>query len=507
MTTDTTPPDDVDSGIRARMQEICDRHTQAEVARVCGISRANVSRYLSGNRIPASVCGALVKGLGVNPSWLLTGEGSPFLADIHAGHGQMATDLLEVVDAMNAVAKMRLGALAGKQHLKALRELDDALRTYETLRERLNVHSRPILKQLLDDWDKAFQVQRPERSRQLRRAADQVMRLCDDDELELRLMQTRAMDDMLHQEKESSLANQRRAALGRIVNTGNWSDEALLAVQRVIFLLEGIGRLEESTALCRAVQILAQFYGGSKSLIARLDAQIGDVMTETGRIIEGLPLLQRAISTIQDSSRPTWQALWAYAQYMAGTVEFEQIAIEPEGPGNQMLGEILSRICTWTENPKHIERAQHIYDILRGESTNEPVAEAIVCRWIVRAAQAPTAETLAGALAELEPQTREVERHPHKLVQLRAHEAQLAQLCGQPDTAREALDVAADLLHSLPEGVAPYMIGPSVLYRLALRLHENATTPRHRRLYAEARAWFVKHYDSGYGRFRDLASD
>lgn len=496
-----------DDGIRQRLQQVCDRHSQAEVARVCATSRANISRYLSGNRIPAAVCASVVKGLGVNPAWLLSGEGAPYLADIHAGHGQMAADLLEVVEAMNAVAKMRLGALAGKQHLKALRELDDALRRYEQLRDKLNVHSRPILANLLDDWDKSFQVQRADRSRQIRRAADQVARLCDDDELELRLMQTRAMDDMLHHDTESALANQRRAALGAIVNHGGWNNHALLAVQRAIYLLEGIGRLEESVALCRAIQVLAQFYGGEPSLVARLEAHIGDVLCETGRITEGLPLLQHAISTIQDSSRVTWQALWAYAQYMAGTVEFDQISVMPEKPDNQMPGEILLRISCWTENPSHVQRAQQIYDVLRGEATNDPVSESLVGRWIVRLTDDRSESGLREALQQLDGEIEQVKQYPHKVVPLLAHKTQLAHIAGDRDAALELLDVAHTAYQALLPGVRPYLIGPAIIQRQVLRLHAGSGHARHRRMYEQARQWFVECFNKGYGRFRELAQD
>ncbi|MCA8946964.1 MAG: helix-turn-helix transcriptional regulator, partial [Planctomycetes bacterium] len=156
--------------LNSRLATLAEDRSLSDIARRTGTSVANVSRYISGTRIPGEFCAALVRGLGVNPSWLLTGEGSPFLSDVTEGTAQMAGDVLELVEAMNAVTHMRLGALTGKHHLKVLRELNDALLRYEELRARLNAHSAPIFKQLVDDLGAALGKLDIERAHDLRKA-------------------------------------------------------------------------------------------------------------------------------------------------------------------------------------------------------------------------------------------------------------------------------------------------------------------------------------------------
>ena len=133
--------------IQQRLIELAEQHSQADIARKTEFSRNNVSRYVNGTRMPIEFAAALVEGLGVNPAWLLTGEGTAYLSDINSGTQEMAGDLLALVDAMAAVNRMRLGSLTGKHHLGVLRELNETLKKHEGLRDRLNKHSRKIFLQ------------------------------------------------------------------------------------------------------------------------------------------------------------------------------------------------------------------------------------------------------------------------------------------------------------------------------------------------------------------------
>jgi len=502
-----TSHDTVNADIRKRLQFVAEQHSQAEIARVTGISRANVSRYLSGNRIPASLCSALVKGFGINPAWLLTGEGSPNIADIHAGHAAMATDLLEVVEAMNAVARMRLGALTGKQHLKALRELDEALRRYEALRDKLNEHSRPILRQLLDDLDRAWDQQHPAHMHQLRRAADQVARLCDDEDLEFRLLKAQAMDDLSSSQPGIALQTQRRVAQRAIMRQPIWDNDTLTAVMRLTYLLEGAGRTAESIAICRAARELAVVYGARPDQIAPIDAQVGDVLTETGRIDEGLPLIQRAMAFMDGKNKLKWKGPWAYAQFFAGALEFDQLAVDPGMAGNQLFGEQLLRIAVWLEDPEAMQRAIDITDTLRGSSTNESSSEYTIAGWAIRARANPGRETLQHALEAMAPEVEEYKDLAHAQFLLVAYQAQMAWLCGQHADAMAYLDKAETERQKMPQDQKPLLIANAVFHRQALRQCENAAEPRRQRMYEEAVRWFREHYERGYGRFRDLAAD
>src|SRR5690349_16642750 len=113
--------------LQRRVALLASRHTQSEIARKTGTLVSNVNRYVSGTKIPGEFLGALVSGLDVSPTWLLGGEGAVYRAEAANASAGTARELLSLVSAMNAVSKMRLGSLAGKHHLKVLRDLNDAL--------------------------------------------------------------------------------------------------------------------------------------------------------------------------------------------------------------------------------------------------------------------------------------------------------------------------------------------------------------------------------------------
>ena len=65
-----------ESTLRARLQQLAQTHSQAELARKTGFPPANVHRFLKAGKVPADFCEALVREFGVNPAWLLAGEGT-----------------------------------------------------------------------------------------------------------------------------------------------------------------------------------------------------------------------------------------------------------------------------------------------------------------------------------------------------------------------------------------------------------------------------------------------
>ena len=82
---------------------MADEHTQREIARRTGTAHTNVSAYLKGTKMPARFCVELARTLGVNLNWLLLGEGAPYLSDVKAETGETASDMLDLVQAMNSV--------------------------------------------------------------------------------------------------------------------------------------------------------------------------------------------------------------------------------------------------------------------------------------------------------------------------------------------------------------------------------------------------------------------
>ena len=214
--------------VRGRLNILTENHAQAEIARRTGFPPANVHRFLKGGKIPADFCGAVVREFGINPAWLLTGEGAPRLSDVTEGTMRMAGNVLELVEAMSAVARMRLGSLTGKHHLRVLRELNDALEDHERLRERLNEHSHPVFQKLVEDIRATMEKRDLERATDLIKAAEQVQRLCADDKLSLELDAHHAHLAFLMRDFETSADYRRRVFIRQLAGSIEFSELRLL---------------------------------------------------------------------------------------------------------------------------------------------------------------------------------------------------------------------------------------------------------------------------------------
>ncbi|MBE7491456.1 MAG: helix-turn-helix transcriptional regulator [Planctomycetes bacterium] len=288
------PPDD-DAMVRLRLHRLLEQHSQSEIARKTGHLVAGVNRYVHGARVPAAFCAALVRGLGVNPSWLLVGEGAPYLSDVPAETARLGENLLELVEAMNAIARMRLGSLTGKHHLKVLRELNDALMAHERLREKLNEQSRPLFRRILEDLKTALDNLNLERATELRQAALQLSRLCDDEALARDFTGLQAYHEFQLKNSERFLHFQRRLFLATLPDGALFDERACDEARRIVVALVQMDRMREAHRICRATRNLVGRKGRRWDAFARLENTHGVILTELGFLHKGLAKVQRTL--------------------------------------------------------------------------------------------------------------------------------------------------------------------------------------------------------------------
>lgn len=303
--------------LRLRLAEVVRGHSQAKLARETGHTASNISRYLRGMRVPAEFCIALVEKLGVNPAWLLAGQGAMYLADVHTGgEGVRARDLLELVQAMAAVSRVKLGALAGRADRKMLRELSDAIAAHERIRAQVRDRTAPFFEQLLVQLKSALEARELDHAEFLRNAARQCARFCDDegqlrllDHFEAHLLSMRRRD-------EEALALQRRA-LGRYLVAEAPDELAMREINAHAGSLMRVGRIEHARRVARAAQetALDQSHTGDFQMLRLTE---GMALMLLGRLREGSAIVFDAANRMGPAEGEYWSHELLTVEYFLG---------------------------------------------------------------------------------------------------------------------------------------------------------------------------------------------
>ncbi|MCA8916953.1 MAG: helix-turn-helix transcriptional regulator [Planctomycetes bacterium] len=467
---------------RDRLAFLAARWSQAEIARKTGTLRNNVSRYMHGGKMPVEFAAALVRNLGVNPAWLLVGEGAPLLSDVNAQTGRMAGELLELVDAMNAVATLQLGSLTGKHHLRMLRELNDALVRYEKLRAGINERTGPIFAQLLDDYWAALEAWNLHKADDLRKAAEQVARLCDDDALQERFERTLSFHAFLRRDEEESILYQSRVFQRRLSGAG--IDEAgLKEVFNLANTLQSNARLDDAIALCDSAIALASKRGREWPATRLLGSLSGYIWMERGDVREGLRRVVAASPQPSAAYRDVQHSMLIRGLLLAGDIDFRgAVDMRGEGPAHAQ-GMLSYSMCL--EDPEAFALAcSHYLPDDKAESTR---FACFLREVLVDGRKANALKFLKGYPAkQRKPMNEQFDQEVFGTL--------LARLCGAKDVrqrhqrAKRLLEHAGERCYSI--------VARTMHYRNVLALE------RSRR--REANEFFADHLKRGYGCFRQL---
>lgn len=477
-----------DLALRDRLLSLLRLHSRTEIAHKTGESLANVSRYAKRTRMPARFCAALVQALGVNPAWLLAGEGTPYTADIAAGTQRMAGNLLELVEAMNAVTRMRLGSLAGKQNLKVLRELNDALVRYEDLREKLNVHSRAIFSRMIADLQGALNRMDLERAVEIRKAARQVARLSEDEALLSEFARLQAHVEFLSRNYDRALEFQRQVFLQSVLARRPLAESDFEELARHALTLGQMLRYREGlTILDIAIRLLEENSGFA---IARWMRFLrGQLLVDLGDLRGGLAAMLEHYPCLGGKRKAAAEASLIRAFLAAGTMSLEQAMAFGADIETKSHNLINHAICT--ENVPALKAVLAYHASERVAKVVRPgAAPGKSAARLLRAAGGD-----ASALAEHAAQyQREAKSflHPTARASWLIDLCQLARLCGRSRKAREYFDAASSALAEIgSQYTLPFTI-EAVHWRSALELDRNTST---------ARAWFAAKVAAGFAMF------
>ncbi|MCB9893188.1 MAG: hypothetical protein H6839_01915 [Planctomycetes bacterium] len=359
-----------EAAVRERLNEVALRYPQAEIARRTSTPGSSVSRYLKGNRIPVSFVASVGREFGVNPAWLLFGEGAPWLSDVAAEEGKTAAGLAELVQTMGRISKLKLGALAGKEHARNLRDLNDALESFEQVREQLARQSRSTYARVLDDWNKAITTQHRARATRLAKAAEQVGRLCPDPVLNRRHERLRGSYEYLAGNIHRALVHRRRAFFQAVSETGEIDEQALVEAFGVVVTLDAAGLVDDAIRFAEAALKLSP-RAGEFGNYGRCIGAYGWVLVQAGRLRKGMGMLATALSLgLGPEARQNSVYGMAYALYLSGTIDLPAAAdmLEPTPLNLQRV----MFLCPWTRDPRIPEELLRRHDRIPSEEATSP---------------------------------------------------------------------------------------------------------------------------------------
>ncbi|MCA8910441.1 MAG: helix-turn-helix transcriptional regulator [Planctomycetes bacterium] len=486
-----------DEEIRERLRQLVKTRSQSDLARKTNTLVSTVNRYLKSTKIPGEFCTAVINGLGVNPAWLMTGEGTPFLADVSAGTSEMASNLLELVEAMNQVAKMKLGALTGQHHLKVLRELNDALERYESLRGVLNKRTRSVFREMLDSLRKALQDMDMQRATEVRKAALQVSRLCDDPNLNVEFDSLQEFYEHIFGDQVRALELSRKVFVKSLAASDVTMDKdhAALAINLIVSLHRA-DRCREARRICRATLALYEDVGADWGRYKQLMALHAVLNIELGFMREGLRDLHDTYPVLPDQLKRSFSGKLVESMLLSGLTPLEYApAIGDESSAKAVA---LVRFAGLMDDPEHVRAFLKRY---AGNDRTGLPADSI---WEAygRGLANDGKDAVAGFEKAVEAERNRIAVRPAQDFAYTACAAQLARISGDDKKARKLHEEAEVLLNSLDKQVTPQVMALALHHRNAQELYpENSKAKQTKSARAGAHKFFKHHYDQGYGAF------
>ncbi len=470
--------------LRLRLAEVARRYPQAEIARRTGTTPSNVSRYLRGIRVPAAFTASLCSEFGVNPAWLILGRGAAWAADVEPGQAEMSDGLLDLVNAMTRIGRLRLGAIAGKTEAKSLSELNDAINAFERQREQLAAESRAVYSRLLDDWQAAIAGSEVDRARHLREAAEQLARVCPDPDLELRRLEVVAEHLFLVGRYADGLLARKRFFLSTFASTGEVNEHTLGAVVQLVIALDGTGRFAESLRFVEAALALAppgaEAWPGYR--VAR--ALKGWLTAETGHPAQGLALLSRELSAnppagLADNIRHSMN----WILYLTGASDLATCVAFAQGRIKVLRGVLL--LSTWCLDAVLVRGVLKQFRASRRGGTYD---EEHVAQIHLAALEGNKTEALRELRNAEATTAKAVLREPPLHFSMLVLRTQVLRLVGRTADARAAFAQANKSLQALPPGVMAEMNWTRIHWRNGASLADPATA-HGRRVIADASAF------------------
>ena len=498
---------DGNRALRGRIQQLVSEHSQAKVARETDSTPSTVSRYLAGMKIPAEFCSRLVAKLGVNPAWLLSGEGAVYLADVKASTVGHSHDMLELVQAMGAISRAKLGALMGRADRKTLRELSDAMTAFERLQEQLSAKTRGFLTEILEQLRKSLEARDYAHAEYLCTVARQAARFCHDERLHRALDHYEADLRSSQRKDESALALQ-RASIMRYLVVEEPTELALSEIRSHVSYLLRTGRLEQALKTAKAALVLAEGQSNEPDylfFVHVLRVAEGMLNVLLGRLREGAAIAIAAANLMGPANEQYYHLDVVLCELFLGLRDIDSILSEHESKMRQGRVEVVvagaATVLTMAfllEDAALIRRAADFYSgnaLIKGRIG--AVLPAFADAFCDLARGKRSEATFRDYLASDAHKVRLGSESPVDHVRAHATACQLARVGGLRKQALAEFEATEELLQKLPRQFQIPVLQLALHQRNALKLFTGERA-------AQAQKWLEERVRDGFGGLRGL---
>ncbi|MBE7490986.1 MAG: helix-turn-helix transcriptional regulator [Planctomycetes bacterium] len=474
------------------------QYSQAELARRTGEVVTNVHRYLRGTRVPGRFLAALVRELGVNPAWLLSGHGPVHAADVSDSAASLASELLELLGAMGEVNRVRLGALDKGHHLALVRRLAQSLAEYERLRGRLSERSRDVMARLLDRLYGALNRRDMQAATDLRQAALMLRPLCDEPALDQQFRRMLAYYEYQCGHTLQATELQRETFLRYLPRGEVFTREACQDAMHLCSALGTLRRMAEVRRLANATIALAEGVGETWRPVLILRMLRASANADLGHLHEALRDASQALPLLDPADRAEQTARLTRILWLCGTMDLAGAL--NHGPASRLRSVTALKIALWDADVQGL-RAALAECTGSGPGMAEPDSqEAVAVQGLVAALASPRRFRAASFLRAMDQAS-----HyplPAELAKFPAMALAAATLlrAGFEQHAAQCCLRGCKLLQDQPPGLEQEVMLAGLFWRTTARLDAAGHSPW-RGSGEQARRWLSEKRAAGYLRF------
>ncbi|MCB9932283.1 MAG: helix-turn-helix transcriptional regulator [Planctomycetes bacterium] len=465
--------------LRGRLRLIAEQHSQNEIARRTGASKANVHRHLRAGRVPADFLQRLVHAFGLNPSWLLLGRGEMLEARVSEAAAAESQQLLELVVKLNAVGHERIGAM-GEAPARMVRELADALARNQELLKRIMERARPVFLKLLNDYRTLIGEHRHQETAEVLPALRQLVKLTQNPSMQANVDMLEAVQCFF----EGDYTRQRelhRSALAALLNAGRLRDAQFMRLTyNTCVGLASAGRLSESARLANAALQLADSEPPRwvEDWLLRVPQAVLDM--QTGKLGPAMQELSRVVAACGGEIAENLRDALLFCGFLAGMTPLEEVArrwtrMAVGSPPLLLLG-------LWSREDNALQRVRRTRVNMQGHLDARS-------RRLLEAADAVLEGAAFPEVASTEPVLQ---------LELQVIECEAQVRAGNTRAARKLFEAAGQAMQSLDAEFLPDFLVRAMHARHALELGDEAARER-------AAAFVRDSLTQGYGFLRALA--